>query len=118
MTDRTLTVTSRTHPSGTTVLTVTGELDHHTAPRLSRVLDETPFGPGAPAVIDLSELVYCDSTGITVLITAYHRAQARDSRLFLTGVGPDLMRVFRVVGLDQIFTFQPTVEHAANAARP
>lgn len=118
MTDRTLTVTSQTHPSGATVLTVTGELDHHTAPRLSRALDETPFGPGTPAVIDLSKLIYCDSTGITVLITTYQRAQAMDSRLFLTGVSPDLMRIFRIVGLDQIFTFQPTVEHAIDAAHP
>ncbi|GAA2429350.1 STAS domain-containing protein [Streptomyces macrosporus] len=117
MTDRTMTVTCQTDPSGTTVLTVTGELDYHTAPRLSHALDDTPFGPSTPVVIDLSELTYCDSTGITALVTAYHRAQATGSRLFLSGVRHDLMRVFRTVGLDQVFTFHPTVEDAIDALR-
>ncbi|MFJ6698351.1 STAS domain-containing protein [Streptomyces sp. NPDC091272] len=107
-----LSVVRRSHPSGTTVLTVTGELDHHTAPELTDTLKQTPFGPGAPVVIDLSELSFCDSTGITALITAYTRANATGSRLLFTGLRPDLAHVFHTVGLDQVFTFRPTVEHA------
>nr|WP_155074196.1 STAS domain-containing protein [Streptomyces taklimakanensis] len=110
-----MTVDSQNHPSGATVLTVAGELDHHTAPRLARSLEETTFDRSV--VIDLSELAYCDSTGITVLITAYHRARAAESRLLLAGVNPHLLRVFRTVGLDQVFTFQPTVEQALDALR-
>ncbi|MCS0636878.1 STAS domain-containing protein [Streptomyces sp. LP05-1] len=112
MTDRTLTVTRRAHPSGATVLTVTGELDHHTASHLSHALTQTPFGPDAPVVMDLSGLEYCDSTGITVLVTAYQRAQQAEAPLLLAGLGPELMRIIRIVGLDQLFTFRPTVELA------
>ncbi|MGK5496864.1 STAS domain-containing protein [Streptomyces sp. URMC 125] len=115
MTDRALTVARQNRPSGATVLTVSGELDHHTAPRLARAFDETPFGPDTPLVIDLSELGYCDSTGITVLITAYQRAEATGSRLFLAGVDPHLLHVFRIVGLDQVFAFMPSVEQALDA---
>jgi anti-sigma B factor antagonist len=110
-----LTVTRTPHPSGTTVLTVTGELDHHTASELTDTLRHTPFGPGSPVVIDLSELAYCDSTGITVFISAHNRANATDSRLLLTGLSPDLAHVFAIVGLDQVFTFRPTVEQALAA---
>ncbi|MGV9253858.1 STAS domain-containing protein [Streptomyces sp. NPDC003697] len=116
-TNRTLTVARQKHPSGVAVLTVTGELDHHTAPRLAQALEETTFGTEG-VVMDLSDLTYCDSTGITVLITGYHRAQAADVPLLLAGLNADLMRVFRIVGLDQVFRFEPTVEGAVESLRP
>ncbi|MGW0363366.1 STAS domain-containing protein [Streptomyces sp. NPDC002990] len=115
MTDHPLTVTRESHPAGTTVLAVGGDLDHHTARGLSQALDDTPFDSGSQLVLDLSELTYCDSTGITVLVTAYRRAEAMGSALVLAGVNPDLMRVFGIIGLDQIFTFQPTVRRAVDA---
>ncbi|MER5873205.1 STAS domain-containing protein [Streptomyces sp. NPDC002044] len=118
MTDRNLTATRHTHARGATVLSVAGELDHHTAPELTRVIQETPFSPDVPVLIELSELTYCDSTGITVLFSAYHRAREADAPLSLVGLSTDLMHVFRIVGLDQLFTFQPTVEDAVNAQRP
>lgn len=118
MTDHTLTVTRRSHPAGATVVAATGELDHHTAQDLTRAIDETPFDPDAPVVIDLTGLTYCDSTGITVLFAAYNRAQQSHAQLVFAGLNTDLMRVFRIVGLDQLFTFQPTVEHAISALHP
>ncbi|MFF4322948.1 STAS domain-containing protein [Streptomyces sp. NPDC001568] len=118
MTDRTLTATRHTHSRGVTVLAVVGELDHHTAPELTRVIQDTPFSSDVPVLIDLSELDYCDSTGITVLVGAYHRAHEAGAPLLLVGLNADLMHVFRIIGLDQLFTFQPTVEDAVDALRP
>jgi anti-sigma B factor antagonist len=118
VTDRTLTATRRSHPTGATVVAVTGELDHHTAQDLTRAVEETTFTPEAPVVIDLTGLTYCDSTGITVLVAAYNRAKQAGAQLVLVGLNADLMRVFRIVGLDQLFTFQPTVEHAISALHP
>ncbi|GAB2592240.1 STAS domain-containing protein [Streptomyces capparidis] len=116
MTESVLAVDSRAHSSGTIVLTVSGELDHHTSRRLTDAVKRTPFAPGTHVVIDLSGLTYCDSTGITVLITAYNSAKAAGSRLTLAGLNADLMRIFRIVGLDQIFTFRPTVGDAVDAS--
>ncbi|MFF9408127.1 STAS domain-containing protein [Streptomyces anandii] len=118
MTDRTLTVSRHSDPAGVTVVAVTGELDHHTAPGLNQAIQDIPFGPDTPLVIDLTGLSYCDSTGITVLITAYNRAQQAGTRLLLAGLSADLMRVFRIVGLDQIFVFQPTLDAAIAAVAP
>lgn len=112
MNDRTLTVTRHTHADGATVLTVAGELDHHTAPELAQVITETPFSPDVPLLMEISELTYCDSTGLTVFVSAYDRALKGASRLLLVGMNADLMHLFRIVGLDQLFTFQPTVEDA------
>ena len=115
MTDASLTVTLHHHPVGPCLLHVVGELDHHTAPRLRAALDMTPLGPDTSLVLDLSGLTYCDSTGITVLVTAYHRSQAAGSTLSLAGLKPDLMRVFGIIGLDQVFTFHPTTDDAINS---
>lgn len=115
MTDRILTVTCRPHRSGTTVLTVVGEIDHHTAPRLSRVLNEVPFDSGKPLVVDMADVTYCDSTGVTVLVTAYRRAQAAGTDVTLAAVRPELMHTFRTIGLEEIFLFQPTTEHALDS---
>jgi anti-sigma B factor antagonist len=115
VTDQLLTVTREDHPSGATVLEVAGELDHTTSPRLTDAVDEIVFAVGVPAVLDLSRLTYCDSTGITVLVKFHRRAEASGSRLILAGVGADLMRVFRIVGLDQLFAFRPTAEQAVEA---
>jgi anti-sigma B factor antagonist len=117
VTDRTLTATRQPHPAGGTVVAVVGELDHHNAQELTQTFNETPFDPGAPVVIDLTGLTYCDSTGITVLIGAHNRAKQAGARLILAGLNADLTRVFRIIGLDQLFSFQPTVEHAIDALR-
>ncbi|MFI6208135.1 STAS domain-containing protein [Streptomyces sp. NPDC051041] len=108
----TLSLTRHDRPAGLVLLEVAGELDHHTAPRLTAALDDVTFDAGTRLVIDLTELTYCDSTGITVLVTAYNRATAAGASLSLAGVNPDLLRVFHVVGLDQVFTFHPTVDDA------
>ncbi|PRY39577.1 STAS domain-containing protein [Umezawaea tangerina] len=117
MTDETFTVTLDQHPAGSTVLRVEGELDHHTAPRLTELLDTVPVGPGGGLVIDLTGLAYCDSTGISVLVLAYQRSQAADSPFGLAGLNQELTRVFQIVGLDKVLPFHRTVEEAVDSLR-
>ncbi len=68
-------------------------------------------------VLDLSGLTFCDSTGITVFVTAHRRSQAAGSSLGLAGVSPAQMRVLQMVGLDEVFTFHADVDEAVRAAR-
>lgn len=110
-----LALTRQSHPAGPILLCVAGELDHYTGPRLSEAIDELPFGPGTDVVIDLSALEYCDSTGLSLLITAHHRAEAAGSSLSFAGPSPELARVFAIVGLDQVFTLHASVERAVEA---
>ncbi|MFC1408520.1 STAS domain-containing protein [Streptacidiphilus sp. N1-12] len=109
MTDPTLDVSRQNRPNGDVVLTLVGELDFSTSAHFTRALEEAPVAPATEWVIDLSDLRYCDSTGITAFVTAYQRVQAAGSSLVLAGVSSELMRVFRIVGLDQVFTFRPPV---------
>ncbi|MFI1517818.1 STAS domain-containing protein [Kitasatospora cineracea] len=112
MTDRTFTASRLRHPAGVDVLSAIGELDQHTAPQLTRAVEATPFGPDNPVVIDLSGLTYCDSTGITVLVVTHNRALSTGTPFVLAAPNSDLMRVFHIVGLDQLFTFRPTLDSA------
>jgi anti-sigma B factor antagonist len=115
--DQILTLALDPHPTGFAVLRVAGELDFHTTPRFREVLDKTDLDSGAGLVVDATDLAYCDSTGISALVVAYQRAQAAGSPFGLAGLNPELMRLFRVTGLDEVLPFHPTVEEAVASAR-
>ena len=90
--DPDLRVTVRPHPRGPYLMSVSGELDYHTSSRLRAGLEDVPLEQGVSLIIDLSRLTYCDSTGISVLIGAYHRSRAAGGVLALTGMNPDIAR--------------------------
>ncbi|OON81582.1 STAS domain-containing protein [Streptomyces tsukubensis] len=109
-----LTVHTRTSSAGP-VVELTGDLDHHTAPEVRAVLSGLPLAPGGQLVIDLARLSFCDSSGIGVLITARNHALAAQAVVVLAAVPARVSRIFRIVGLEQVFTTQPTAA-AAEAA--
>ncbi|MGB8941043.1 MAG: STAS domain-containing protein [Streptomyces sp.] len=92
------------------VLHVVGELDHEQAAVLRDHVDGLVLSPGQSLLIDLSRLEFCDSTGISVLLAARHRALAADAELILTGIPANTMRILRIVGLDQVFTIRTATE--------
>jgi anti-sigma B factor antagonist len=102
---------------GVTVLCVAGELDHHTGPLLDRALGETAFSPGTGVILDVSGLEYCDSTGLTLIIKALHRAQAAGCAFSLAGPGNDLLRVLNITGLDGFLTVHADSAQAVDALR-
>lgn len=117
MTKQGLTVTLSPEGSDHPVLRVAGDLDFHTSPRLREALESVTFKPGGGVVLDLSGLAYCDSTGVTVLVAGYRRAQAAESRILFAGLNPDLLQMFRILGLDQAFSFYPDSDAAVEALR-
>jgi len=115
VTDQASIATLEPHPTGFSVVRIAGELDFHTSPQVWRVLDGVDFGTGL--VIDATEVTYCDSTGISVFVMAYKRAQAADSPFGLAGFNDEMMRLFRVIGLDDVLPFYGTVEDAIGSRR-
>ena len=72
--------------SGTTVLTVVGEVDMVTAPVLRERLDVLFRADRAPIVVDLSRVQLFGSTGLAVVVYAQHRAEA-EGRVFVLVAG-------------------------------
>ncbi|MDX2592977.1 STAS domain-containing protein [Streptomyces sp. WI03-4A] len=117
-TEGTLAISAHPSPGGPVVLRLAGELDHHTGARLGRAVEDLLRSPGAGdagIVADLSRLHYCDSTGITTIITAHDRARATGSSFCVAAPSPAIGQLFRMTGLDQILTFHPSVEDAVEA---
>ncbi|MFF2846616.1 STAS domain-containing protein [Streptomyces sp. NPDC058001] len=94
------------------VVTAVGELDHHTAELLREPLDDC-LGQGfARLVVDCSELEFCDSTGLNVLLGARLKAEAAGGGVHLAGMRPVVARVFEITGADAVFTVHDTVAAA------
>ncbi|MEU1011229.1 STAS domain-containing protein [Streptomyces sp. NPDC005890] len=101
---------TRSVVGGVTVVTVIGEVDHHTSGALRQAL--TPEDPdGARTVADLSGVPFMDSSGINVLI-AGHQAHAPAGWLRLAGVRRPVLRTLEIVGLTPLLPCYPSVGEA------
>jgi anti-anti-sigma factor len=89
-----------------------GELDHHTADLLSEPLDAAVDAGISRLVIDCSELEFCDSTGLNVLLGARLRAESAGGAVHLVAMQPTVARVFEITGADAVFTVHTTLDQA------
>jgi anti-anti-sigma factor len=88
------------------VVTIGGELEYGTAGQLrSLLLDLSRQSPGV-LVLDMSDVEFLDSTGISLLIQAEQRFDAQGARFVLRGVPPRVARVLEVTGVAQVFTVE------------
>ncbi|MET7455722.1 STAS domain-containing protein [Streptomyces sp. NPDC005574] len=101
-----LKIASRDAASGP-VLEIAGPLDYTHATALRDHVSRCVLGPGQCLTLDLADMEFCDSTGMSILIAARNHALAAGADIALTAVPPDTLRVMRIVGLDQIFTIRP-----------
>jgi len=88
-----------------TVISLGGELDLMYAQRVEDQLRESEKAEGQMLVLDLRELGFIDSTGISVMLRAYLRAQETGRRLVLLPGPPFVQKVFAVSGMDRFFEF-------------
>jgi len=87
-----------------TVISVAGEIDLYTAPRLQSELMTALSRSPARLVVDMSGVGFCDSTGINVLLAAHRQARERGGELQLAGPGSATRKVLQVTGLESVFT--------------
>ncbi|GAA2495531.1 STAS domain-containing protein [Streptomyces gobitricini] len=94
------------------VLTPAGELDHHTAELLREPLDAALEQGRTRLVIDCSQLAFCDSTGLNVLLGARLKAEAAGGGVHLAGMQPVVARVFEITGAEAVFTVHDSLDAA------
>ena len=95
---------SRRSPSpDLAILTVRGELDISTSGMLEREIDDL-FETGAPRLeVDLSGVVFMDSSALSALVGAHERAGRRGGHLVLVSPSPACDKVLGITGLDRVF---------------
>ena len=89
------------------VLAVRGEIDLRTAPRLWDDLDRV-IGDGAlDVVLDLGQLEFIDSSGLSVLVRAMKLLRERQGDLTLRSVTDRTYRILEVAGLTRVLSVHP-----------
>jgi anti-sigma B factor antagonist len=96
----------------THVVSLRGELDAVTAPRLgSRLFGLADEGKRA-VVVDLSEVTFMDSTGLGVLLNALRHFNVRHGQLVLVCPTERVLRPFQITGLTGHLTIFDSREKA------
>ncbi len=95
-----------------------GEIDLHTAPRLQEELAESQRGGSASVVVDLSDVEFCDSTGVNALLAALRDSRGKGGSLCLVSPQAAVRKVLGITGLDRVFTVRDSVEEAIRTPPP
>ena len=99
-----------------TVLSVKGEVDLYTAPRLKERLTELTGSGHTRVAVELQGVEFMDSTGLGVLIGALKRCKEAGGTLALIGPREPVVKVLAITGLDKVFPIHGSVEDAAAAS--
>jgi anti-sigma B factor antagonist len=97
------------------VITLEGELDLYSTPKLRELLTESMSERHASIIIDCSSLIYIDSTGLGALVGGLKEVSNNEGQLSLAGVNNSVQRILQVTGLERLFAIYPTVEEARKA---
>ncbi len=100
------------HEEGGTVIALSGELDLASSPDLEQKLDEVFASDAELVVLDLRELEFMDSTGLSVLIRAHQTAEEARRRLYLVKGPPQVQRLLTLTGVGERLAVVDTPEDA------
>jgi anti-sigma B factor antagonist len=93
------------HGADERVLHVTGELDMATAPGLRDDLNRALQAGATRLRLDLTDVTFVDSVGMSVIVAAHHRCNELGGHLAVR-VPPNIRRTMTVMALDQVLDIQ------------
>jgi anti-sigma B factor antagonist len=93
-----------------TVISVSGELDLASSPALEEELERVAQSDAEVVIVDLRELEFMDSTGLSVLVRAHQRAEQQGRRLGLVNGSQQVQRLLSLTGVAERLTLADTPE--------
>ena len=69
--------------------------------------------PGDPIILDLCNVGFLDSSGLGAVVSVMKLLE-KPRRMELSGLTPNVMKVFRLTRMDSIFTLHPGIPDPAN----
>ncbi len=99
MPDQGLTVGSAER-DGAFHISLRGELDVSTAPRFNAALSDPRIRRCHTLVVDLSELTFMDSTGLSAVLVGEMHARTRGQRFAVVRGPRHVQELFRLTGVD------------------
>jgi anti-sigma B factor antagonist len=91
---------------GVQIVSLGGEVDVHTAPRLDEELAGAIETGARRLVVDLAGTSFVDSTVVGVLMRAQRRLDDMDGHLVLVSDDPRILRIFQITGLESSFAIE------------
>jgi anti-sigma B factor antagonist len=83
----------------TTVIAVSGELDLASSPALQEELDRAAGSDAQLLIIDLRDLDFMDSTGLSVLVRAHQRSEEQGRQLAMVKGPQQVQRLLSLTGV-------------------
>ena len=96
----------------THLIAVRGEVHVSTAPEFSERLNDAIATGKTGVVIDMTDVEFIDSTGLSVLLNALRRVTRQQGSLALVVSNPTVLRLFEITRLDSTFDIARTREDA------
>jgi anti-sigma B factor antagonist len=102
---------------GIEVVTVEGEIDIYTAPRLRELLIDLVSQNNYQLIVNLEKVGFLDSTGLGVLVGALKRVRPHDGWLDLVCTQERILKIFKITGLTRVFGIYQSVDQAIAARK-
>jgi anti-sigma B factor antagonist len=96
----------------TCIIEVSGRLDTMTSKDLESRLNNQIEQDRGKIIVDLGGVDYTSSVGLRVLLAALKKQKEKQRTLKLASMQPFVKDIFRITGLDRIFSIYPTQEDA------
>ena len=93
-----------------TVISVSGELDLASSPALQEELDRVAASDSQMLIIDLRELDFMDSTGLSVLVRAHQRIEEQGRQLAMVKGPQQVQRLLSLTGVADRLTLVDSPE--------
>jgi anti-sigma B factor antagonist len=94
-------------PPGATVLAVSGELDLATISLLKDAVTEH-LKQATHVVLDLSEMTFCDSTGLGAFVGLHRQAATNGAKISLAAPRRRIDDLLQLSGINQVVAVYPT----------
>ena len=99
-------------------ISLAGELDRSNENEARLAVDRAVGCGATTLIVDLSGLTFMDSSGVNMLLRAYHSLMRRHGRLILVASSGPVRRILEVVRLSPLVPIHPTMQQALSDADP
>ncbi len=112
-------VTTEAVEAGIHRVSVRGELDLETAPRLEEALSAARSGEGISVLIDLADCEFIDSSGVSLIVGCWRDLEQKDGeeRLVLCCAKDQVKRLLKITGVEGSISIHKQIDTALRDLR-
>ncbi|UJW28625.1 STAS domain-containing protein [Saccharothrix sp. AJ9571] len=110
--DQQLRISVSAHSAGVVLLAAAGAVDALTDTQLATALDQAWAQSPDLVLLDLADVPFLGSSGLSLLVDAHHQAQSNNARLAICAPSRPVQRAIEVTALDRILAIHPSTTAA------